>query len=177
MPGVAKYDASKGLGALDKILLRGASSHKSPNELSALTNGVIKPAQAAARVLEILDSRDWLTQAQKRALLIDDLMALKDSLYEKAVKFGSLDAAKPLVTVLTQIDKTLAADKLDVAAALTQINRAQGHMMLEGIEAAFGLAMDELAKRYPQVDRSELSEVLVAALPEAVKAVEARVVE
>ena len=175
MTEILKYDPKRAVSPVDKILLRGAASGKSPKELSALTNGVVKPAQAAARVLEILDSRDWLTEAHQRLLLTDSLMDLHDTLYERAIEFRDLDAAKPLLSVLTLIDKRLSTDKFDLQKAMTEISRAHAGLMLAGISTALERSFLELEKRYPDVKKSELTEIFQLAMPDVVREIESRV--
>jgi hypothetical protein len=171
----SKYDPEKGLSEIDRILLRGASSGKSPEELSALTNGIVKPANAAGRVLAILESRDWLSQAQRKMLLIDDLMALKDVLYSKAVGARDGESAKPLVSVLTTIMKMLDADKLDIAQAMSQINRAHAQIMLQAISLALERSFLELEKAHPEIEKAELVSVFQSAMPAVVLEIESRV--
>lgn len=174
----SKYDPSTATGVVDKILLRGASAGKSPEELSKLTGNTIKPAAAAQRVRDILASRDWLTQVERKQLLIEDLMAVKDKLMQQVLDFNMVkDSASPLIKVLGEIGKQLDKDKLDIEAALTQIRRAHAEMMLTAIRATLEHTSLELEKRHSAVSRAELSQVFQLALPEAVREIEARVVE
>ena len=176
MNGAMKYEPERALGPIDKVLLRGASAGKSPNEISELTSGIVKPAQAAARIVEILDSRDWLSEAHKKSLLLDDLFALKDKLFTQTVDFGNLDAAKPLISVLGQIDKTLAANKFDLEKEMTEIKSAHARLMLSAISLALERSFLELEKRYPEIAKAELLEVFHAAMPDVVKEIEGRVI-
>lgn len=173
-----RYDQSAGLGPVDKILLRGASSHKSPEELSKLTGGTIRPAAAAQRVIDILKSRDWLTQVQQKQLLIEDLMMVKDKLMREVIDLNmTKDNSGTLVRVLKEIGDRLDKDKLDLNAALTQIRKAHAEMMLAAIRVAFERSALELEKRYPEVPKGEIHEVFRMALPEAASEIEAHVVE
>ena len=175
MSEVLRYDAKKGLGPVDRVLLRGAASGKSANELSALTNGVIKPAESAARVIAILDSRDWLSQAQARMLLIDEMMQLKDELSERVHDFKSRDDVKPLISIFTLLEKAMAAEKLDLAKAMSEISRAHAALMLQGISLALERSFLELEKRYPEIRKVELMEVFHAAMPDVIRELESRV--
>lgn len=173
-----RYDPSIGLGPVDKILLRGAASHKSPEELSRLTGNTVKPAAAAQRVVDILKSQDWLSQVQQKQLLIFDLMAIKDKLMHEVVDLNmTANNAGTLVRVLKEIGDRLDKDKLDLNAALTQIRKAHAEMMLAAIRVAFERSALELEKRYPEVSRGEINEIFRAALPDAAREVEAHVVE
>lgn len=178
MPDAVKYEPSSANGAIDKVLLRGASSGKSPQELSALTGGTIKPARAAQRVRDILASRDWLTQVERKQLLTEDLMALKDELMRQALDLRQTkDASGPLIKVLALVGKQLDADKLDLESALTQIRKAHAEMMLSAIRLTLERSFHELEKRHTDVSRGELTEIFQLALPDAVQELEARVVE
>lgn len=172
------YDPAVGLGPVDKLLLRGASSHKSPEELSRLTAGRVSPAAAAQRVIDILKSRDWLSQVQQKQLLIEDLMMVKDKLMREVIDLNmTKDNSGTLVRVLKEIGDRLDKDKLDLNAALTQIRKAHAEMMLAAIRVAFERSALELEKRYPEVSKGEIHEVFRAALPEAAREIEAHVVE
>lgn len=175
MSSLLQYDPKKGLSEIDRILLQGAAARKSMQELSELTNGMVKPAEAGQRVKDILSARDWLSQAEMRLLLIDDIMRLKDNLMSKAVTFNDLDAAKPLISVLTLLDKTLAADKFDMTKAMTEINRAHAQLMLSAISLALERSFLELEIRYPGLRKAELLEVFQMAMPDVVREIESRV--
>lgn len=173
------YDPNRHIGYVDRILLRGASAGKSPIELSELTNGTVSPAKAAQQVRDILASRDWLTDMERKQLLVDDLMALKDVLMEKAVSYKMLDAAGPLTKVLRTIGDILLADKINLKDVLESIRKAQAQMMLVGIRAALERTFLELERRYPEMPAlsQELNEIFVVALPEAIREIEAKVKE
>lgn len=175
MSDLLKYDGTRGLGNIDRILLRGAAAHKSWNEISKLTNGVVKPAEAAVRVQEILDERDPLTEAQKKLLLVDDMMQVKDHLMAKAIDFNSMDAVKPLISILTQLDRTLSAEKFDLNKAMNEISRAHAFLLLQATDLAFERFCLDIERAHPEITRAELIELKNRALPEAIKAIEQRV--
>jgi hypothetical protein len=169
------YDPSKGLSPFDRIMLKGAAAGKSPSEISELTNSVISPAACAARILEILEARDWLSQAQQRMLLTDELMELKDHLKERALEFRDKDSIKPLISMFTLIDKRLADNKFDLQAAMEQISRAHAQLMLSAIGLALERSFLELEKLYPDVQKSVLLAVFHEAMPDVVREIESHV--
>jgi hypothetical protein len=175
MSEALKYDSSRGLGNIDRILLRGAAAHKSPTEIAKLTNGVLKPAEVAVRVQEILDDRDWLTEAQTKALLVDDLMSLKDVLVEKAVTFKNLNAAKPLISVLTQLDRTLTAEKFDLNKAMNEISRAHAFLLLRANELSMEKLCLDIEAAHPEISRAELTALRNNSLPLSIREIESRV--
>jgi hypothetical protein len=157
------YDPSKGLSPFDRIMLKGAAAGKSPSEISELTNSVISPAACAARILEILEARDWLSQA------------LKDHLKERALEFRDKDSIKPLISMFTLIDKRLADNKFDLQAAMEQISRAHAQLMLSAIGLALERSFLELEKLYPDVQKSVLLAVFHEAMPDVVREIESHV--
>lgn len=171
------YDPHRGTNAVDRILLRGAAAGKSPPEISAMTNGVLSPAKAAQRVKDILAGRDWLTEMEQRQLLWDDLAAVKDMLYEKAVEFKNVRASEVLIKLLGTLNDTLAANKLDINKAMTQINEAHARLMLSAINLALERSLLELERRHPEVPQGELVQIMHTSFPDAVREIEARVVQ
>lgn len=66
------------LSGLDKKLLELASRNMSPDEIGKELN--LKPARAAQRIREILRERDWLSLNEQEAMLMQDLIDLKNFL-------------------------------------------------------------------------------------------------
>jgi hypothetical protein len=174
---VLKYDPHVGLGETDRILLRGAASNKSPRELAVLSGGQVTPEEAITRVLDILDSRDWLSVAQAKMLLVDQMHELKDALMERAIEFKSVAAAIPLVAILTLIEKTISAEKLDLSKAMNEISRAHGYLMLQAINVTLERTFLALEKRYPQIEKAELMEVFEQIMPHVVAEIERHTVD
>lgn len=169
------YDPNAGLGPLDRIMIQGAAAHKSPNEISAMTRGRVPAEVVVNRVMEILDTRDWLSQVHMKMLLVDDMMRVKDQLMNSVLEFKDKDNYRPLISILTLLEKTLAAEKVDLKKAMEQISKAHAQVMLAGISLALERTHLELEKRYPNIARSELLEIFNASLPAVVKEIESHV--
>ena len=169
------YDPKRGLSDFDRILLKGAASRKSYTEIAAIVNGVITPAEVGARVQEILDGRDALSQAELRLLAIDDLMAVKDSLMSKAVDYGSTDHAKILVPLLLNLTKLLSESKIDVQKQMEEITRGHAQIMLRAISMALELSMERLEAEHPDIAKGELQAVFQATMPEVIREIESKV--
>jgi hypothetical protein len=169
------YDPAKGLGTLDRILVKGAAARKSGVEIAAMTNGLVTAEQAMDRVLDIIASRDWLSQAQAKMLLVDDMMAVKDHLMKQVIDYRDSKANAGLVSILTLLEKTLASEKIDLERAMKEISAAHGQLMLTAISIALERSFLELEKRYPDMQKSVLLEVFQDAMPPVVKEIEARV--
>lgn len=56
------------LSEIDEILIRYADS-ESPNAISFRIDGILTPEQVQARIVQLLDSPDWLTQVQQQSLV------------------------------------------------------------------------------------------------------------
>jgi hypothetical protein len=172
---LVSYDPKRGLGPVDRAILRGAAAHKSMAEISDIVNGILTPQEAGARILEILDSRDWLSQAQERMLLVDDMMNVKDKLTRDYIDKNMRDEVKPLISILTLLEKTLSAEKFDIEKAIKEISRAQSQLMLAAISLALERTLFELEKRYPDIPRGEVMEIFEMSMPAAVLEIEGHV--
>src|SRR5205823_5743116 len=71
-----------GLTATDKRLLQYARQNLSPNEMSEQFQGLLSPSRCIARVREILRSHDYLSQVERRALVLLDMIELKEILLD-----------------------------------------------------------------------------------------------
>jgi hypothetical protein len=161
MPGDLVYDRKKGSGQIDRLLLQGAASGRSAKELSALTNGVVKPEEARLRVSALLEERDWLSQAQRKKLLLEDLHVLKDELFDRINRYASTDAVSPLVGVLKEIGNRL--DKGDAATEidLNRLYENQGVLMGRVVDQALSYMKGALRQ---QVDADLWDELVKEAL-------------
>ena len=167
------YDPTKGLGAIDKILMRGARDLRSMKEISALTGNRVSPEDCWLRIDELTNSRDIYSDAKVRMLVVDELMELKNKLVD-ASEYNLKDHGQTLLKVITEINKTLTANKFDMKKAMEEISQAQGQMMLRAISLALERSMFELEKRYPEVPAGELKEIYYLALPDVVKQIESQ---
>jgi hypothetical protein len=161
------------------MVLKGAASHLSVTEISESLGGQISPERVGLRLTEILNSMDWLTTAQKQKLNFHDMIKVKDMLMEKAQGFGEAAAAAsgPLVRILKQIGDDLRQADTDLDERMLRVQRAHANVMVSAVELAFEKALFELHKRYPEIERGELQEILEVSLPAAVKSIEASVDE
>lgn len=123
--------AQEGLGRVDREILRGAKSGKSFKEISAMTGNVVSAVDVGNRLMDILEARNPLTEAQREMLLLDDMHALREVLVERAVEFKDLSAAPALSRVLrdigTRIDKRSAATKMDLNTLYGNMGQLMAH--------------------------------------------------
>ena len=121
--------------ALDERLLRLA--RRSPVEIAAETG--LEPAVVAARVAELLDSRDWLSDRQEERLLIVEASLLKDRAVEALDGLEGSEFAQVANVVLRSLK--LVADRLDsrrklVDSDLERITEAHARLFGEAFDIA-----------------------------------------
>ena len=121
--------------ALDEKLLRYA--RRSPVEIGELTG---LPAEVvAARVAELLESRDWLSERQEERLLLVEAAALKDRAFEALDGVEGSEFAQVANVVLRSLK--LVGERLDarrklVDADLERLSLAHARMFGEAFDVA-----------------------------------------
>lgn len=176
MTAVKKYERGLANGPIDRKLLQAASDGLSPKEMSQAVGGTIPPEQAAQRVRDLLESRNWLTLFEQEQLLMESINEILGSLREW-VTAGSVNHIKTALQALKMKQDALAKNRISPEEAANIIRAGQARIMLAAIQSAMMSAGDELSRRYPQVGAGELREVFMLALPGAVESVEARIEE
>lgn len=166
----------QGESAIEARLLDEATQFQSPKEISKKLNGAVKPKSVVDTVTELLDKRDWLTEAQQDRLLMRDLQKLKNDLQAK-VQDDDQAAYGPLVRVLEQIGKRIDKLKEQSDDRMLQIQEAHARVMFQAIEVAFHTSVLKLQERYPEFDRIELQEILEESLPLALKSLDDKIAE
>lgn len=161
-------------GPLDRKLLRAASDGLSAVEMARSIGNVISPEQAAQRVRDLLESRNWLTFFEQEQLILESINDVLSGLREWA-DAGSIDHIKVMLSALKLKQDQLNKNRIDPAVLANQIREGQANIMLSAIQVAMMSAADELGRRYPQVPASEVREVFLLALPAAVETVERRI--
>lgn len=161
-------------GPLDRKLLRGASDGLSMIEMARSVGNVILPEQAGQRVRDLLKSRNWLTFFEKEQLVLESIDDILGGLRAWA-DAGSIDHIKVMLTALKLKQDQLNKNRIDPEVAANIVREGQARIMLSAIQVAMMDAANELARRYPQIDGSEVREVFLLALPGAVDTVERRI--
>lgn len=169
-----KYDRGLANGPLDRKLLRAAAQDLGPNEISRAVGGVITPAQAAQRVRDLLESRNWLTWFEQQQLLLESINEIVANM-QKWVDAGSIDHIKATLQALKLKQDQLNKNRVDPEAAAQVIREGQARIMLQAIQVAMMATVDELSRRYPQIPEAEVREVFMLGLPKAVQQVEDRI--
>lgn len=176
------------LSVLDKKLLKWAAERRSPEWMSAKLDGVLSPAAAAQRTREILKSQDWLSQVEQRALILQDMIELKNILMGRirkegglvtdeetgqvAYSFGDPRWAANLTKLLGEMNKLIINEQSQVDVERQSLRRAHAQVMVRAVELAFKTLVLRVREKYPEVDEMVLRTFLEDALPNAVSAIE-----
>lgn len=141
---------SEGMSGWDKRLLEAASRRSgriSPIELSKLAGGT--PEKCAQRLKELLADRDWLSNLERQALVLEDLVDLKDHLLGmvRDDSFGWTDergrwrGADPrwsaeLLKVIKEISRQNEIGFKQIEGAKAGLRQAYANLMIRSIEMA-----------------------------------------
>lgn len=103
-------------------MLAMADSH-SAEEISRELGGVITPTRVAARIKELLESRDWLTEAQQDTLVVMKMRKALTKLERNSEGYLTEDSAKVQLSFLKAI-----GERLDKRRAATEIDLNTYHV-------------------------------------------------
>jgi hypothetical protein len=180
------------LSGLDARLLEiVASNHRiTPNELAEQLNiETMSPERCAQRVREILNAQDWLGRTGQNALLLRDLIELRNVLFERVkgtdikigkdgeiVEVGSNAAfANALVRVLREWRVTVKEMQEEVDGESAKLRQSHADVMVAAI-AIFGERFAiELGKNHPEITRKELDDLVEASIPKAFQVIQSKV--
>lgn len=182
----APVGADDGLSVTDKALLAFARRNLSPEEISEEFGGLLTPAQAAQRTREILRSHDWLSQVERRALLLLDMVELKDILMARIRSEGGFVNGKKgsafvngdprwsatLVNLLKEMTRMLEGEQGAIDTARAKLRAQHASLMLRAIEAAFRIMARDLMAAHPDIRDDEMAGLLERSLPAAIALVE-----
>lgn len=135
------------ISRLDDKMLSMADS-RSPKEISIALGGVITPSRVAARIKELLESRDWLTEAQQDQMVSLKMRELLGKLEEQ---FFTEDNAKVQLAYLKaigeRIDKRRAATQVDLNTYSANQARVMGRAIDITLSYVKGALRDEVDPR------------------------------
>ena len=168
-----------------KLVQTAAARHGrvSPEELSKICGG--SPAACAKRLRELLAARDWLSIIETRALITEDMLRLKEHLFnmmeggewydDRGRAYGSGDArwASELNKTLKEMSRQaeLAVSQIDTARA--KVRNSHADLMVSAIDQAFKLMMEAIAEEHPDIDVEDYrSRMMADFLPRAVAHIE-----
>lgn len=181
------------LSGLDKQLLRLASAKNgriSAEELSDGLNNAISPARAISRLREILGSHDMLDMGMRKMLLLEDMVELKEHLFdivrkeggivetkedgEEVYSFGDPRWSANLIRLFKELNRLIEADQKAVDESKVHLRNAHANLFYQALELAFSRLIFNIKKQYPKVDESLLRQYVEEALPAAFGLIEQR---
>jgi len=124
--------AKAGVSRVDEYLVRYAES-RSLREIAAMLGGVVTPEALAARLNTILDTRGFLSDAQRERRI---LIVLEDTLAEIDEAFQDKDMLKIKLTYLREISARLDKRKDALDADLNRLYGNQGAIMAHAYDVA-----------------------------------------
>lgn len=151
-----------------KLLLKNA--RLSPQEIEDKTG--IPANEAAAKLTELLQSRDWLTDRMEERLLLIEMGDFVAEVRDRQKNASEENFA--LIAGVTLRAYREIANRLDARRRLTdsdinEISAAQGRMMMDTIKLALDIAADHVTAMHPELTglREELQDGFRHALPKA----------
>lgn len=143
----------------ERMLLRADSM--SPEEISVYLGGVIRPKTVAARITELLKTKNWLTLMQQRQLLDWKLRRILGTLEGR---FLDLDNAMMQLRLIREINKQLDKREASTTVDLEKLYGNQGRIMAQAFDIALSYMKGALRS---QVDAAEWDSLQVEALAHA----------
>lgn len=142
------------LSALDERLLQvmGSNPLTTPEQLAEQVGFGLSPARAAARVHEIMVSQDWLSKTEQKALMLMDLIRLRDVVWEQVEAGGvrvydedglpkRIEAdprwSQTLVRVFREWRNLIESMQADVASEKSMVRDAHAAIMIGALEVMF----------------------------------------
>lgn len=182
--------ASGELSMLDKKLLAMASKRLTPSDMSERLNGILDPASCAQRVREILRAWDWLSIVEQRALILMDMIELKDILMDRVRQeggevedrdgnitwsFGDPRWASAVTKLLSEMNKLITQEQTGIDADRQGLRRAHAMVMVRATEQAFDHMARSLRAEYPQVPEARMRLALEESVPIAIASIDSAI--
>lgn len=180
------------LSLLDKKLLKWASQGLTPLEISERLDGILSPAQSAQRVREILRASDWLSVVERRALVLQDMIEVKEILMARiraeggmvegsdgtlVHSFGDPRWSSNVIKLLGEMNKLISSEQQNIDLERQGLRRAHAMVMVRATEMAFDMLSREIRKSYPQVEPKAMRLMLEEAVPIAITAIDEAILD
>jgi hypothetical protein len=176
------------LSATDKKLISYAKQNRTPQEMADALGFGFTATRCLTRLREILRSHDYLSQTERKALLLMDMQELRDILMdhvrneggevhnertgETYYSFGDPRWSANLVKLLSEMNKTISADKGELDVQRVKLRRRHAAIMLKAIDLVFRLVVRKMVEAGLEVDSGLLLSLLEECLPAAIAYVE-----
>lgn len=172
----------RGLSGFDQNLLELSAQGMSLQEMSDEIGGIMRPAEVAIRVRQILGSRSWLGYMDRQNLILLEMSRLAE--HVKAIVFGretdednnpvygSAQWADLLRKLFNDLARMVREHQVDSEKIRNEITQAQGKMMIAALEKAFVVFARDFTAAHPDISEEELRDTMTLALSEAIREVD-----
>lgn len=175
---LSKQVAQEGLSALDRKLIRQASSDKrTPKELSAAVGGIWSPEECLARLIELTDSADYLTIQREKRLTLLNAREMLDSMHDDVIRLGDNKARDTYMKLLNSIMDMLERVNVDITSVSDKLTPLYAEVMVQAIVKAFEDLPAKLEERGVVIEMREIEGAFREVLPMAVASVESAVAD
>ena len=153
--------SSNEIDLIDEELLRLAANGFSGQQMEQATG--IPAATAIIKVKDMLKSKDVWDIAERRAMLIDDLLRLKDDL-QKNLDITDAKHTETLVKLLRVIGERLDQEAKHSGEELDRLTALQASKLVQLFVAATQRAKELLREDYPDVVMVDIERALESGL-------------
>lgn len=153
----------RGITRQDEHLLEAAENNWSPDRISQTYN--VTPAYAANRIKYLLSTQDYLSDYDRKKLLLNSAMRFKEKLDELDL-VGDPKTDAVYIRALEMISKLLKEQGEISARERAEINEVQSRAIVKAVEKGFYSIMGILREKHPEVDLNELNAEFRSAVQE-----------
>lgn len=171
---MSKSVAVVGRGPFDQVIIDGFASNKSAEDVSALTNGVLTPAQCLSRLHKLIKSKDVLDAKDKLALTLEDVYWLRNKLHDQMKKSDWVkpDEAKTWLATIEAIVKRIETASNGLGEVMLKFNEIRAQEMTEALVFIGSQIAAAIGQRF-EVEEGEVDMIVLEAIPDAIPEVQA----
>lgn len=153
------------ISRLDEHMLRAAENNWSPEKIS--TTYDVTPQYAANRIKYLLSTQDYLSDYERKRLLLNSAMKFKEKLDQYTDDFA-LDPkmANVYLKMIDTLSRLLKEQGEISDRERKEINEVQSRAIVKAVEKGFYSIMGILREKHPEVDLNELNAAFRMAVQE-----------
>lgn len=171
---MSKSVAVFGRGPFDQVIMDGFAENKSAEEVAALTNGVLTPAQCLSRLGKLIKSKDVLDAKDKLALTLEDVYWLRSKLKTQMEKADWVkpDEAKAWLATIESIVKRIETASNGLGDAMLRFNEVRAQEMTQALVYIGTQIAINMSERF-EVEQGDIDMIVLEAIPDAIPEVQA----
>jgi hypothetical protein len=166
---MSKSAAVIGRGPFDQVIIDGFGDNKSAEEVAALTNGILTPAQCLSRLQKLIKSKDVLDSKDKLALLLEDAYWLRGKLRTQMEdrEYIKPDEAKVWLVTLEAIIKRIETANAGLGDIMLKFNAQRAAEFTHALTFIGTAIAQEMSKRY-EIEQGDVDMIILEAIPDAI---------